>query len=168
LTFGRRGAPVLGVCDGFGEEDADVLVVEFVDRLAALAFADDQTGVAQQAELLGDGWLFHLDRPRELFDRAGSDGQSAEDPHATRGGERLHRVSDLAGGSPAQGCKVGLVPSAHDYSMAQTHAEPCMISGMLEGQANVRQVGAREIKRTAMDDQPRSSFSRLARASLSV
>jgi hypothetical protein len=158
LAFDRRGAPVLGVCDGFGEEDADVSVVEFVDRLAALGLADDQAGVAQHAELLGDGRLFHLDGPGEFFDRAGSGRQAAEDPHAAGGGERLHRVGDLARGAAAEGQEVDLVSSAHKHRMAQTHAPPCMISGMLDGQANVRrQVGAREIKRIAMDEEPRSS-----------
>jgi hypothetical protein len=50
---------VFGVCDGFGEQRSDVLVVRLVDRLATLAFADDQFAVAQQAQLLGDDRLFH-------------------------------------------------------------------------------------------------------------
>jgi hypothetical protein len=45
MTCGES-AEVLGVCDGFGEQDADVFVVELVDRLAALAFAGDQPEVA--------------------------------------------------------------------------------------------------------------------------
>ena len=42
---------MFGVRDGFGEQDGDVLVAKLVDRLATMAFADDQAEVTQHAQL---------------------------------------------------------------------------------------------------------------------
>ena len=55
-------ADVLGVRDGFAEQRADVVVVQRVDDVAPGASADHESEVAEYAQLLGHGGLFHLDR----------------------------------------------------------------------------------------------------------
>jgi hypothetical protein len=66
-------------------------------------------------------------------------------------------------------CEVDPVLSAHDQSMPQTCAWLCMISATLAEQASCARMGAWEIRRTSMEDQPRSSsLSRLARVGLPV
>jgi hypothetical protein len=120
LTLYGSVASVLGVRDGFGEQDAYMLVVQLVNRLATLTFPDDQAEVAQHAELLGDGRLFHLHGTREIFDRARPRCEAAEDPHTAGRGQRLHGIRDLVGGFTAEMCEVDGVLSAHLHSIPQS------------------------------------------------
>ena len=50
---------MLHVVEGLLEQFVDVVVVERVDDRAAAALAGDQAEVAQQAQLVGTGGLFH-------------------------------------------------------------------------------------------------------------
>lgn len=62
-TLGRVGDAefdVFGVADRFAQERCNVLVVEGVVDVAAGSAADDKAEVAQEAELVADGGLFHL------------------------------------------------------------------------------------------------------------
>ena len=80
------------------DQVGDVGVMQGVDDRAAATRADDETEVAQQPQLMGDGGAFHLDSVGELVDAARSLTQPREYANATRCGERLHRVCDLASG----------------------------------------------------------------------
>jgi hypothetical protein len=89
---------VLGVRDGLGQQRPDVLVVERIDHLPAIALTDDQPEVTQHPQLLRDGGLRHVERVGEGADRAGAGSETAEDPHSARRRERLHRLRDRSGG----------------------------------------------------------------------
>ena len=82
--------------DGLGQQRADVVVVERVDHLPAVALADDEPEVPKHPQLLGDRRLRHPEVAREIADRAGAGAKAAEDPHAARRRERLHRLRDRA------------------------------------------------------------------------
>jgi hypothetical protein len=88
---------VFDVVDGFFEQHGDVAVVECVDDASAGSLADDESEVAQDTELVGDGGLLHLDRLGEVGDRARAVAEVGKDADAARCGERLHRLRDLAG-----------------------------------------------------------------------
>jgi hypothetical protein len=93
------------VVGGLGEEDGDVRIVEGVDDPLALPLADYEAEVAQQAQLMRDRRLFHLDGRRQLPDRPWPLGQLGEDAHARRRSQGLHRLGDIGsrgGVEPAQ------------------------------------------------------------------
>ncbi len=83
--------------DGLLEQLADMVVIEVVDDLAALAASDDESEVAEDPELMGDGRGLHAHRGRELVDRGWAAVQRSEDVQPARGGERLHRLGDGLG-----------------------------------------------------------------------
>ena len=87
---------VLDVVDGLVEQVGDVGVVERVDDGPSAAVADDEAEMAEDAELVGDGRLFHLDRVGELADGSRRFAEAAEDADTARRRERLHRLCDLA------------------------------------------------------------------------
>ena len=60
---------MLDVRDDLLEQVGDVVVVELVDDLAAVALAGDEPEVAQQPQLVRDRRALHADRLRELVDR---------------------------------------------------------------------------------------------------
>jgi hypothetical protein len=65
-------AEVLGVVDGLVYELGHVVVVQRVDDVAAVALSVDEAEVAKEAELVGDGRLFHADGFRQLADGGGT------------------------------------------------------------------------------------------------
>jgi hypothetical protein len=89
---------VLDVEDRFRQQDSDVRVVQAVEDSSPLPLADHETEVAEQAKLVGDSRLLHLDCVRELADRSRPLSQLGQDPHPARRRQRLHRGSDLDGG----------------------------------------------------------------------
>ena len=86
---------MLDVVDGLFEENADMRVVQGVDRPAAGALAGDEPQVPQHAQLMGYGRLFHLDRHREFANRAGRLAQTRQDADTTWRRQRLHRLGHL-------------------------------------------------------------------------
>lgn len=54
---------MFGVRDSFGEQRADVLVMEFVSDAATLPLADDEPEVAEHSELLRYRRALHFDGP---------------------------------------------------------------------------------------------------------
>lgn len=84
---------MLDVVEGPFQEFGDVVVVQGLDDRAALALAGDQAEVAQQAQLVGAGGLFHAGGVGEFGGRAGAllkAGRGA--------GRRAHRHRHGAGG----------------------------------------------------------------------
>jgi hypothetical protein len=125
---GRETEPeMLGVGDRFGQQHADVVVVELVDRLPAVTLTHDESEVPQHAKLLGDRRLLHLDIAGELRDRTRPGAKAAEDPHPARSRERLHRLGDDPRRVSAQVGEVDIVAMARVHIIAYTHAHPCMI-----------------------------------------
>lgn len=85
---------MLGVRDGLGQQGVNVIIMQRVDDLAPVTFADDQAEVPQYPQLLRDRGLLHPDRAGELSDRAGSRREPAEDPYAAWRRQRVHRLCD--------------------------------------------------------------------------
>lgn len=73
---------MLDVVDGLLEQDADVVVVQCVNGSPSLPFADDELEMSEQAKLVRDSRLLHLDRVGQLTDRAGRLAQPGEDADA--------------------------------------------------------------------------------------
>lgn len=88
---------VLDMSDGLFEELADVIVVEVVDDLPAVAPADHQPEVTQDAKLMGDSRGLHPNGGGQLVDRAGTGVESSENAQPARRGERLHRLGNRLG-----------------------------------------------------------------------
>ena len=105
---------MLGVRDGLGQQRADVVVVQRIDHLPAVALADDEAEVPEHPQLLGDRRLGHLELVGELADRARAGAEAAEDPHAARRRERLHRLRDRARRPAERNARSG---STHDSCM---------------------------------------------------
>ena len=93
---------MLDVVEGLVEEFGDVVVVEGVDDRAAVALAGDQAEVAQQAELVGAGGLFHADGVGEVGDRAGAFLEPGQDQQPGRGGQGLEGGGDVGGAGRVQ------------------------------------------------------------------
>jgi hypothetical protein len=95
---GWRASPcerqVLNVRDGFVEQLADVVVVQRIHHVPALAPAGDQPQMAQQAELVGDRRALHTDVLSQFADRARAGVKPSEDAQSARRSECLHRVGD--------------------------------------------------------------------------
>jgi len=66
--LGCGESDVFDVVDGLVEQVGDVVVVERVDGMSSLTLADDEVEVAEDAELVRDGGLLHLDRLCEFAD----------------------------------------------------------------------------------------------------
>ena len=128
MAWGCVGVEVLGVCDGFREEHRDVVVVQRVDDLTAASVAGDETELAQDTELLGDGRLFHLEVASEFGDRARGGSEPREDPNAAWCCERLHRVGDDLGGCVAELGEIDRVAAGHLRNTPKdSYAPPCML-----------------------------------------
>ena len=80
------------------QQNPDVAVMERVEHIAAAPLTNNQTQVAQDAQLMRDRRLLHSDRIRQLVHRAGAFAQPRENADATWSRERLHRLGNLAGG----------------------------------------------------------------------
>lgn len=105
---------MLDVCDRLIEQLADVLVVQRIDDLAALAPASHQPEMAQEAKLMGDGRGFHAYVPRQFAHRAGRGVKAAEDAQSTRRRECLHSVGDHLGKVLIQRVRLDLCVSVGD------------------------------------------------------
>jgi hypothetical protein len=81
--------------------------------LPPVAFANDQPEMAKHAKLLGDRRLLHADLASKLSHRAGTRGEPAEDPNATRRRERLHRFRDGSRGLGRKERKISIAAVAH-------------------------------------------------------
>ena len=72
---------MLGMGDRLGEKHPDVIVVQRIDDVAPISFADDKAQVTKYAELLRDGRLLHLDIVGQLTNRAWVGSKSTEDSY---------------------------------------------------------------------------------------
>jgi len=97
------------------EQLDDVVVVEDVEDLAAVAASADQAHAAQEAELVRDGGLGHPEHARQILDTELGSGQNVENPdaglvteHLEGLGERHHgrRAEQLR--PPLRGCPVNI------------------------------------------------------------
>jgi hypothetical protein len=88
---------MLDVSDRLFQELADVVVVQVVHDLAAVASTDHQPEVTQNAKLMGHRRRFHPHCGRKLVDWRGPSVQQSENAQPARGRERLHRLSDSLG-----------------------------------------------------------------------
>lgn len=121
----REAEPqMLGVGDRFGQQRADVIVMEPIDRLPAVALPDDQAEVSQHSQLLGDSGLRHLQIASQLADRTRTYAETAENPHAAGRGERLHRLRDRSRGVRREEREVrfGSVSHARIIACVSVHA----------------------------------------------
>jgi hypothetical protein len=55
---------VFSVGYGLGEQNPDVIVMQGINDVPALALADDEPELTQHPKLLGNGGLLHLNIPR--------------------------------------------------------------------------------------------------------
>lgn len=78
--------------DGLFEQLADVVVVQVIDDLAAVAATDHEPQMPQHAQLVRHRGGLHPDDRRKLVDRAGTGVQPPEDSQPARSGESLHRL----------------------------------------------------------------------------
>src|SRR5579884_819496 len=101
--------------DGLSEQGADVIVVNRIDHLAAIALADHEAEVAQHSQLLGDRRLLHTDLVSEVSHRAGTGRESAEDADPTWRRERLHRLRDRSCRLRRDKCEVRIAAVAHEH-----------------------------------------------------
>lgn len=85
---------MLDMTDRSLQQLANVLVMQVVDDLPAIALARHEPKMAKHAQLLRDGRRLHRDRARELANTERAAAQLPENADAARRGERLHRVSD--------------------------------------------------------------------------
>jgi hypothetical protein len=67
---GDAGAQVLDMAQRLVEQPRHVRIMQRIDHMAAGADADHEPEVAQDPQLMRDGWLLHLHRCREITDRA--------------------------------------------------------------------------------------------------
>ena len=98
---------VLDVVDGLVEELGDVVVVEAVDDTTAVALPGDEAEGAQEAELVGDGGLFHADGGGEFGDRVRGVAQGGEDQQSGGGGQCLEGGGYRRGGGLVERSVVG-------------------------------------------------------------
>ena len=110
---GETETQVLGVRDGLAQQRTDVIIVQRVDHLPAIALADHEPEVAKHPELLRDRGLSHAEVAGEVADRTGAGPEAAEDPHPARRRERLHRLGDRARGIGRQEREVRLCAMSH-------------------------------------------------------
>jgi hypothetical protein len=89
---------MLDVVDRLLEQVGDVRVMQGVDDGAPASLADDESEVAEEAQLVRDRRAFHLDGCGKLVDRAGTVAEAAEDTHPARSRQRLHCLRDLVRG----------------------------------------------------------------------
>lgn len=99
---GGSETAVLDVVDGLIEQLANVAVVEGVDNGPPGPVAVDQTEVTEKAQLVGHGGLLHIDRGRQLADRAGAVAEPGEDLKPARRCQRLESGGDRLGGVAVQ------------------------------------------------------------------
>lgn len=83
--------------DDLLEHLGDVVVVQLVDHLATITFADDEPKVTQQPQLVRDRRAVHADGGRDLVHRRRTGMQAREDPQPTRCCQSLHSVGRRAG-----------------------------------------------------------------------
>jgi hypothetical protein len=117
---------VLVVVAQRGEQVGQVVVEEPVVRVAAVAPDGDEPQLAQQAQLVGDRALLHVDGRGELLDGALAVAQRPQQPQAARGPERPHRrgqARGLLGAQRAAGVAV-LSRTGHRGSCASTARSP--------------------------------------------
>ena len=88
---------MLDVVDRLSEQNTDMRVVEGVNDLATLPFADHEAEMTQQTQLMGDSRLLHSNRYSELAHRTCGLSKTTENTNAARSRERLHRLCDLFG-----------------------------------------------------------------------
>jgi hypothetical protein len=112
---GQPQFDVLDMGDHLLEQVCDVVVVELVHDLTAVAAADDKPQMAQQAELVGDRGALHLDGARDLAHRRRAGVQPRKDAQPAGGGERLHALGGRAdeGRIAEQAVDVGIAAVRH-------------------------------------------------------
>ena len=87
---------MLDVRDRLLEQVRHVVVVQVVNDAPPVAPADDEPQMTKHTQLMGDRRRLHSDSVSELVDTQSARAQATQNPHAARGRERLHRVSDRA------------------------------------------------------------------------
>ena len=88
---------MLDVGDRLVEQVRDVVVVEVVDDVTALAMSDDEAEMAQQTQLVRHGGGLHADCLGELVDAQSARTQATEDADSARRRQGLHGVGNRAG-----------------------------------------------------------------------
>ena len=86
---GEPETHVLDVRDHLFEQVGDVIVVELIDDLAAIALADHEPEMAQQPKLMRDRRTLHANAIGDLVDRRRAGVQTREDPQPAWCRERL-------------------------------------------------------------------------------
>ena len=93
---GQAESHVIDVPDDLFEQLGHVVVVQFVDDVSAVALAEDETEVAQQAKLMGNGGGLHPDGLRDLGHRRGPRVQSRKDAQPAGSRQRLDALGGCA------------------------------------------------------------------------
>ena len=107
---------MLDVGDRLVEQVRDVVVMQVVDDVTAVAPADDESEVAQDAELMGHRGRLHPYRLGQLADGLPAGAQPPQDSHPAGGRQRLHRVRHRRGEIRVEAFGVVPLAVAHDTS----------------------------------------------------